>query len=36
MDKTKKANESKWDKLVLSDVPCGRPRIDLTPQKSGL
>lgn len=34
MDKTTKENENKWDKLVLSDVPCGRPRNDLTPQKA--
>jgi ubiquinone/menaquinone biosynthesis C-methylase UbiE len=30
MDKTTKENENKWDKLVRSDVPCGRPKIDLT------
>lgn len=34
MDKTTKTNENKWDKLVLFDVPCGRPRIDLTSQKA--
>ena len=34
MDKTTKDNENKWDKLVQSDVPCGRPRDDLNPQKA--
>lgn len=34
MDKTTKANESRWDKLVQSDVPCGRLRVDLNPQKA--
>jgi SAM-dependent methyltransferase len=34
MDKITKENENKWDKLVLSDVPCGRPRIDLTPENA--
>ncbi|MBU1164204.1 class I SAM-dependent methyltransferase [Patescibacteria group bacterium] len=34
MNKTTKDNEKKWDKLVLSDVPCGRPKIDLTPKKA--
>lgn len=34
MDKITNCNEDKWDNLVLSDVPCGRPRLDLTPQKA--
>jgi len=34
MDKTTRNNENKWDKLVLSDVPCGRPKVDLNPQKA--
>jgi ubiquinone/menaquinone biosynthesis C-methylase UbiE len=34
MDKTTKDNENKWDELVLSDVPCGRPKTDLNPQKA--
>jgi len=34
MDKTTNDNEKKWDKLVISDVPCGRPRLDLNPQKA--
>ena len=34
MDKTTNNNEKKWDILVKSDVPCGRPRLDLNPQKA--
>lgn len=34
MDKITKDNENKWDKLVLSDVPCGRPKVDLTQNKA--
>ncbi len=32
MDKITQGNEEKWDNLVLSDVPCGRPRIELNPK----
>lgn len=34
MDKTTKNNESRWDKLVLSDAPCSRPNFNLTPKKA--
>jgi SAM-dependent methyltransferase len=34
MDKITKGNKDRWDELVTSDVPCGRPRIDLTPKKA--
>ena len=30
MDKTTKKNEKRWDQLVQSDVPCSRPRVELT------
>lgn len=34
MDKITKNNEKKWDTLVLSDVPFGRPWVNLTSQKA--
>lgn len=34
MDKTTKNNEEKWDKLVRSDVPCGRPKMALTKEEA--
>lgn len=34
MDKITKQNQSTWDQLVRSDVPCGRPREDLDRQKA--
>jgi ubiquinone/menaquinone biosynthesis C-methylase UbiE len=36
MDKITKDNESKWNKLAKSDVPCGRPQVNLTSQKAKL
>lgn len=30
MDKSTKINEKRWDSLVNADVPCSRPRVNLT------
>ncbi len=34
MNQTIKDNEKKWDELVISEVPCGRPRKNLTKEQA--